>query len=143
MLPTALHKKALCRPILLVLLIFQPGCTQDRPIYYRIGHQYSVHDPQFTQTMNNLLRPPLVDGNQAVSLPNGKNIFPAMLSAIRAAQKTVTFETYVYWKGKIGDEFTAALIDRARAGVKVHVLIDWFGGNKIDQDYLTRMHDAG
>ncbi len=64
--------------------------------------------------MGNLLGPPLVGGNRVVELLNGDEIFPAMLEAIRGAKRTITFETYIYWSGKIGEEFADAL-DRASA----------------------------
>ena len=38
-----------------------------------------------------------------------------MLAAIAAATRSITFETYIYWSGKVGNEFAAALIERARA----------------------------
>jgi len=66
-----------------------------------------------------------------------------MLGAIRGARESVTFETYIYWSGKIGQEFSAALCERARAGVKVHVLLDWLGAGKIEARYLTDMQAAG
>jgi cardiolipin synthase len=66
-----------------------------------------------------------------------------MLGAIRGAQKTITFEMYIYWKGSIGEQFTAALIERAQAGVKVHVMIDALGSQKIDKKVIERMRDAG
>ena len=53
-----------------------------------------------------------------------------MLEAIRGAQQTITFETYIYWSGDIGREFADALAERARAGVKVHVLLDWVGSQQ-------------
>ena len=50
-----------------------------------------------------------------------------MLAAIRGAKRTIDFETYIYWSGAIGREFADALAERARAGVKVNVLLDWVG----------------
>jgi cardiolipin synthase len=129
--------------LLAIFFAAQPGCVQERPIYYQISSKYTVHDPQFARTIGNLLGPALMPGNSVVSLPNGKQIFPAMLEAIRAAQKSITLETYVYWKGTIGKEFADALAERAHAGVKVFVLIDWFGGGKIDGDYIREMREAG
>lgn len=133
------------RAVLLVLscLVFASGCVQDRPVYYRITSRYTVSDPQFTQTVGSLLGPPLVDGNKIETLVNGKQIFPAMLDAIHSAQKSITLETYVYWKATISKQFTDALAERARAGVKVHVLVDWIGSGKIDRKYVQEMKDAG
>ncbi len=115
----------------------------ERKIDHRIPHLYSVGDAQFVRAMGNLLGPPLVSGNAVVELVNGDRIFPAMLEAIRSSRRSITFETYIYWSGKIGEEFTEALSERARNGVKVHVLLDWVGSGKIDDAYLERMKTAG
>jgi cardiolipin synthase len=85
----------------------------------------------------------ILEGNQVDVLLNGDEIFPAMLQAIRSAKTTITFETYIYWSGSIGSEFTNALAERARAGVKVHVLLDWIGSNKMDASQLSLMEQAG
>jgi cardiolipin synthase len=93
--------------------------------------------------MGVMLGPALLPGNRVQALVNGDEIFADMLQAIRGAQKSITFEMYIYWRGTIGDEFTAALAERARAGVKVHVLIDALGSQKIDEAVIERMKEAG
>ena len=50
---------------------------------------YAVSDAQFVRNMNVMLGPPLVPGNKLQTLLNGDEIFPAMLKAIGAAQKTI------------------------------------------------------
>ena len=89
--------------------------------------------------MGLLLGPSIVEGNKATELINGDAIFPAMLKAIREARKTILFETYIYWSGEIGDEFADALAERARAGVKVLVLLDWVGSAKIAPNLIETM----
>jgi cardiolipin synthase len=115
----------------------------DKQIDRRLEHRYEVADPQFLRTMGVLLGPPLLQSNRAEALLNGDEIFPAMLAAIGSAQRTITFETYIYWSGRIGAEFAHALAERARAGVKVHVLLDWVGSDKIDPVYMQTMEQAG
>lgn len=110
---------------------------------YRIESLYGVDDPQFVRTMGHLLGPPLTEGNRVEPLVNGDRIFPAMLEAIRAAEQTVVFETFIYWKGDIGGRFTDALCERARAGVAVHALVDAVGSTDIDPAYLERMQSCG
>lgn len=66
-----------------------------------------------------------------------------MLAAIRAAQSTITFETYIYGSGRVGREFVDALNARARADVKVHVLRDWVGSLKMDEALFEEMRSAG
>jgi cardiolipin synthase len=115
----------------------------DKQVDWRLKHLYAVADPQFVRTMSVMLGPPLTGGNRVEALLNGDQIFPAMLDAIRAAKETVTFETYIYWSGSIGKAFADALAERAKAGVRVHVLIDWVGSSKIDEAYLQEMQAAG
>jgi cardiolipin synthase len=93
--------------------------------------------------MGVLLGPPILDGNRFEVLLNGDEIFPSMLAAIRAAKKSITFESYIYWSGDIGREFADALAERARAGVKVYVLLDWLGSSKLDPKQIETMVDAG
>jgi len=64
--------------------------------------------------MSHLLGPPVVPGNQVKELINGDEIFPPMLAAIRAAEKTITFETYIYWSGEIGKNLPSARGTRTR-----------------------------
>ena len=104
---------------------------------------YDTGDPQFARAMGVLLGPPLVAGNRFDVLLNGDEIFPAMLSAIRSAERTITFESYIYWSGTVGREFADALAERARSGVKVHLLLDWLGSSKLDPNQLATMVDAG
>ena len=78
-----------------------------------------------------------------VDLNDGDEIFPAMLEAIRGAKKTITFESYIYWSGEIGKQFADALAERAQAGVKVNVTIDWAGSIKMEDDLLQEMKDGG
>lgn len=73
-----------------------------------------------------------MSGHRAQELLNRDQIFPAMLTAIKGAKQTITFETCIYWSGDIGSEFTGALSKRAKAGVKVRVLLDWLGSAKIN-----------
>lgn len=124
----------------ILALNFIPG---EKKVETRISELYAVKDPQFLRTMSQLLGPPLVAGNHVQELINGDEIFPPMLSAIRAARKTITFETFIYWSGDIGREFAKALAERAQSGVKVHVLVDWVGSVKMDDDLLNLMEDAG
>ena len=115
----------------------------ERQIRYELTHRFSVEDPQFLRSMGQLLGPAVLPGNRVIALQNGDQIFPAMLEAIRGAQESIAFETYIYWSGDIGQQFSDALCERAQAGVKVHVLLDWLGADKIDGKCLTAMKAAG
>ena len=115
----------------------------EKKIERRLNRMYALDDPRFMRELGVLLGPPFVEGNRARVLRNGDEIFPAMLAAIRAATTSITFETYIYWSGEIGAEFVQALAERARQGVKVHVLLDWLGSAKMDESMLSTMRAAG
>jgi cardiolipin synthase len=125
-----------------VLLVLNLA-SGEKKIERQVERLYATHDPQFRRAMGALLGPSIVPGNRIEVLLNGDAIFPAMLSAIREARHTVTFETYIYWSETIGREFSDALIERARSGVKVHVLLDWVGSARMEKRYLDDMLAAG
>lgn len=115
----------------------------EKKITHRITQHYGISDPQFERAMSQLLGPPIVGGNRVTPLQNGAEIFPAMLEAIASAERSITFETFIYWSGSIADRFADAVAAKARRGVKVHVLIDAFGCNCVNGEALRRMVQAG
>jgi cardiolipin synthase len=128
---------------LLAAVVYVNLSAGERRVSHPIEHLYPVEDPQFARAMGMLLGPGIVEGNRIEALNNGDEIFPSMLQAIRGARKTVLFETFIYWSGAIGEEFAQALSERARAGVKVHVLLDWVGSLKVDDRLVDQMKEAG
>jgi cardiolipin synthase len=130
--------------VTLLALLTLTGCAGLPPGYpYKVGDVCPVDDPAFARTMGHVLGPPLEGGNTITTLNNGDEIFPAMLEAIRAAKTSITFETFIYYEGGIGRQFTDALADRAKAGVKVHLLIDAVGSSRVDKGFLTELSAAG
>ena len=124
----------------LLVVNFMEG---EKKIQHRIERLYSLEDPRFMHELGVLLGPPFIGGNRHQVLRNGDQIFPPMLAAIRSAQKSITFETYIYWSGDIGAEFADALAERARRGVKVHLLLDWVGSAKVDEKFVDELTAAG
>ena len=127
----------------LILLAWLNFRTPDQVVERKAVYRYAVSDPQFRREMSVLLGPAIMPGNQVRALQNGDEIFPEMLLAIRSAHCSVTFETFIYWAGEVGEAFSEALSERARAGIPVRVIIDWFGSSKMDQPLLDGMRDAG
>ena len=127
----------------LLALLVANLTSAEKKIERRITRHFAVDDPRFRHELGVLLGPPFLDGAAYRVLRNGDEIFPPMLSAIRAARSSITFETYIYWSGDIGREFAQALAERARNGVKTHVLLDWVGSAKIDPAMLQSMQSAG
>jgi cardiolipin synthase A/B len=127
-----------------LILLWASLTSPEPPIAPALHHTYSAGDSQFVRVMGSLLGPPMVDGNRVTGLLNGDQVFPAMLAAIRSARRSVNFDTYIYWSGRVRRAFADALSERARAGVPTHLLIDWVGSwSKTDRHILQEMRDAG
>lgn len=115
----------------------------EKKIRHELHPRYAAGDDVFARTMGQLLGPPLLPGNEVTVLQNGDEIFPAMLAAIRSAERTITFENFLLKEGRVSDAFAAAFSERARAGVQVHVLQDSLGSNCIHGRAIQQMRHAG
>jgi cardiolipin synthase len=100
-------------------------------------------DDRLRRVVEGVIGVPATEGNRIDVLRNGDEIFPAMLDAIEHAECTIDFLTFVYWEGSIGREFAQRLGDRARAGVRVRVLLDAWGAQPIERALVSQMEDAG
>ena len=138
--------KIIIATIILTVLAVAVIANFSRPekkVEHTIAHQYKMHEPQFRREMGVLLGPGITEGNHVDAYNNGEEIFPPMLEAIASAKNTINFETYIYWSGEVGQRFADALTDRAKAGVRVNIIIDWVGGMKMDEAQLEQMKRAG
>lgn len=115
----------------------------ERRVQHKIETTFGIDDPQFARAAGNLLGGTMCEGNKIETIVNGCRYFPAMLEAIRGAQHSITFESFIYVSGDIGNKFSEAMIERCRAGVKVHVLCDWVGSYKMRNSHLKELKDAG
>ncbi len=127
----------------LATLFIKNFISGEKKIRKRIPRRYNIADPQFERSMSQLLGPPILEGNRIIRLENGDEIFPAMLAGIARAKTTICFETYIYWCGETAEQFSLALSEKAREGVKVHVLLDGMGCDCVEGESLRRMREAG
>lgn len=104
---------------------------------------YSITNEAFLESISHHLNSPLVGGNKIQELINGDEIFPSMLQAIREATNTITFENFHWHSGILSDQFIEALSDRARAGVKVHCIVDSIGAFKFKKADRKRLRASG
>lgn len=128
---------------LATLFIARNFFPTEKKIRHAIKADYDVGSEVFARTIGHLLGPSLIDGNKITPLENGDQIFPAMLEAIRSAQRTITFENFLWKEGEISDTFAAALSERARNGVKVHFLQDAMGCDAVRGRAIENMKRAG
>jgi cardiolipin synthase len=125
--------------------VLMTGCAikTGKQARHEIAPLYSASSPEFRQSAGSLLGPNFVAGNSIETLVNGDQIFPAMLQGIRSAKHSIDFETYVFWDGDIARQFTEALAERARAGVKVHAILDAQGTAKMGLQNVAQLREAG
>ncbi len=102
----------------------------------------SAEDPRFTAYVASLVNAPVHSGDRYEVLRNGDGVFPPMLDAIRQAKQRISFESFIYEDGVIGDQFTTALADATRRGVTVRIVLDAIGG-ELSQESQKKLTDAG
>ena len=124
------------------LLIVNARGGGETQVERRIERVHALSDAAFARELGVLLGPPFLDGNRVTTLLNGDADLPGDAGGHPQRQQiSITFETYIYWSGDIGRAFADALAERARHGVKVHVLLDWVGSAKMDEQ-LDRRHEG-
>ncbi|MFD7229516.1 phosphatidylserine/phosphatidylglycerophosphate/cardiolipin synthase family protein [Streptomyces sp. NPDC059881] len=115
----------------------------EAPDSYLEAHVVQARVVRIRRRLERLIGIAATEGNSLVPLRNGDEIFGAMLAGIRRAEYTVDMMTFVYWKGDIARQFAQALAERARAGVRVRLLLDGFGSRLIETEQLDAMERAG
>jgi cardiolipin synthase len=96
------------------------------------------------QALSRAAGAPLVDGNAVRLLVDAEENYPAWLDAIARAERYVHFESYIVHDDAAGALFADALVERARAGVRVRVVYDWLGAvGATPRAFWYRLEDAG
>ena len=132
--------------VLLLVCFLSGGCSylpRDKQIRTSIRPTYAVTEPEFRASMSQLLGAPLVESNNVVQLINGDRTFGAMLEAVRAAQHSITIEQFIWSSGAVSTQFIEALSERARAGVKVRVVVDTIGSYRLSRADRRNLRSAG
>jgi len=96
-------------------------------IPYHIEAEIDGRSDHFVHVLESTCQTRLEPGNKVDIFTNGDRFYPAMLEAIRGARETINMECYIFKKSAIGDRFVEALSERARAGVRVTIVMDAIG----------------
>jgi cardiolipin synthase len=96
-------------------------------IPYHIEAPVDARGEHFVRVLEATCQSHLEDGNTVEILTNGEVFYPAMLDAIRQARETVNMECYIFKQGDVATQFAEALTERARAGVRVTLVMDAIG----------------
>jgi cardiolipin synthase len=86
---------------------------------------------------------PFTRGNELELLIDGEEVFARVFQEILAARDYLCVSFFIVKSDKLGMRFQEALIERARAGVRVMFLFDEIGSHKLPRRYLRTLRAAG
>jgi len=124
--------------VLFLLVLFEPGLD-----YHVEAPPHSLDSEEFLRLLGALSDAQVHRDSRVRVLTNGNVFYEAQLDAIRAARKSINLEAYIFSKGRIGQRYIEALAERARAGVKVNLVIDAIGSFATWQRMFKPLTDAG
>jgi cardiolipin synthase len=128
--------------VLAVVIAIGLLIAQDQEVLH-VESSKAASDPEFPPYIAALTGTALTTGNSFQVLVNGDRIFPSMLDAIRRAKRLISFETYIYSPGAVADQFTAAIEEAVRRGVRCQMVLDAIGSKDLGRDHLDRLQRAG
>jgi cardiolipin synthase A/B len=124
------------------LILYLRGVFEPK-VKYRSDYRILLHDPSFLPLFIGFSQSLLTQAHISGFWSQPDQIYAARLAAIREAQHIIQFETFFMTPGTRANEFADALIERAIAGVRVHVLVDHSGTLKMSSSYWKRLRTAG
>lgn len=86
---------------------------------------------------------PWVDGNNVQLLINGEQYYPRVFKAMAQAREEILLETFIIFDDKVGQQLQQVLIEAARRGVRVEVVVDGYGTADLPTAFISAMTDAG
>jgi cardiolipin synthase len=129
----------LVQSFMLFLALFQPG------LRYRITCPASgpLDSEEFLYTLEAVTDAKANCHTECEVLTNGDVFYEAELAAMAAARESITLEAYIFYRGEIAQRFLKVLAERARAGVRVHLLMDGLGSASTPDNYFDELKAAG
>jgi cardiolipin synthase len=112
-------------------------------VTYRFDRRFDLGSRAFEHAVSSALGARLFGGNTITRLDDGAEFYPEMLAAIAGARRSIALECYIFHPGRTGDAFSAALAARARAGVRVRIILDAFGSRRLRRHHVARLAAAG
>lgn len=137
------HRKLIITVVICIALVGGLLALAQDQLTLKIESAHGAEDPQFSSYVAALLGVHPTGGNRYEVLTNGDQIFPSMLAAVNQAKRRISFETYIYTEGAIGQQFTDAFIAAAKRGVLVQIVVDAVGSNKIPPAWQANLRAAG
>lgn len=83
------------------------------------------------------------EGNAVTLLQNGREFWPALRDAMKGAQQSIHFETYLWESGELSASLLEVLCEKAQQGIEVRMTIDANGGGEMKEAERKKLRDAG
>ena len=124
---------------LLLMALFEPA------LRYKIAQFDSppIDSEAFLRTIEALTDAQVNHDSLLTVHTNGEQFYEAELEAIRKAHRSINLEAYIFQKGEVTRQFISALVERARAGIKVNVVLDAMGSFSTTKAHLKELVQAG
>jgi cardiolipin synthase len=103
----------------------------------------AVTDSLFERTFELFTGTHVYPGNVVTQALNGDGTYAQLWADLRSAQRTMTVQMYYSLPGKVADTLAAILKERARAHVRILLLLDAFGSQHLSRDWIRSLRDAG
>ncbi len=125
--------------LMLFLALFEPGLP------YKIAGPPadSLDSEDFLRILEAITDSQVRGRGRVEVLSNGEVFYEAELEAISKARRNINIEAYIFQKGEVADRFVRALTERARAGVKINIVLDAVGSFATWNSYFKELTDAG
>ena len=120
-----------------LVLLFTPR------IDYHLTMPLRPDSDEFLHVLQSTCPATALPGNTAAVLTNGSEFYPAMRDAIRSADASVNLEAYIFSSGDVADMLIDAMIERARSGVEVRLVVDAVGSSGLRRACVARLRAAG
>lgn len=112
-------------------------------IDYHVTLPLKPDGDEFLHVVQSMCQAAVHQRNRAEVFTNGAQFYPAMRDAILAAEASVNLEAYIFHRGEVADVFLDAMVERAKAGVEVRLVVDSIGSSGIGRRNVQRLRDAG
>ncbi len=109
---------------------------------FRIAHPVPSAPALFSSALFQSVATPMAPGHQVELLHNGA-VFDRLEREIRQARVSVNVVMYIWEEGAASDRIVAALLDRARAGVRCRLVIDALGSSAFPDVLGPRLTAGG
>ena len=120
--------------------------TRPRQDMFSVGgaaQELLASEQRFERTLELMTRTHIEPGNRVEPLLNGDGTYPRLWRDLASAKSTITMQMYYAKPGRVADTLASILCDRARAGVRVLLLLDAFGAEAMPRSWLKALGRCG